>query len=175
MPRFATGRFGALLATVLVLGSCRDSGDGDRFAISGKLFVFNYRVATANYLVTLKALAPMREGDIAVAMFEDPAGGEAIIVRQKIWPKLDKVTLESPPLRCIVKDRPYAVSIRIEDIQGKVLQTMETTMASSQDQTVLPDRPLVVGPLYTPNPELAGHPDGQLPEDGRPPCEPPAQ
>ena len=27
---------------------------------------------------------------------------------------------------------------------------------------MLPDRPLVVGPVYTPNPELAGHPDGKL-------------
>ena len=40
-------------------------------------------------------------------------------------------------------------------------------MASSQDQSMLPDRPLVVGPLYTPNPELAGHPDGKLPGDRR--------
>jgi len=175
MPKFSTWRLGVLLAMVMVLGSCRESGDGDRFEVSGRLFVFNYRVAIATYLVTLKPLAPMREGDIAVAAFEDPAGGDAIVVRQKIWPKLDKVTLESPPLRCVVKDRPYAISIRIEDEAGKVLQTIETTMVSSQDQTVLPDRPLVVGPLYTPNPELAGHPDGQLPDDGSPPCDGPAR
>ena len=33
---------------------------------------------------------------------------------------------------------------------------------------MLPDRPLVVGPLYTPNPELVGHPDGKLPGEPKP-------
>lgn len=155
-----------LVATValLALGACRDSGgEGEYFQISGKLFVFNYRVATATYLVNLTALQPMREGEIAVASFEDPAGGAPIVVRQKIWPKLAKTTIESPPLRCVVKDRPYAVSIRIEGGDGKQMQLIETTMTSSEDQTLLPDEPLVVGPVYTPNPDLAGHPDGKLP------------
>jgi hypothetical protein len=158
--RIATGAALALLA----LAACRESGgEGELFQISGKLFVFNYRVATATYLVTLAPLQPMRDGQTAVAMFEDPAGGPAIELRQKIWPKLDKVTLESPPLRCVVKDRPYAVSIAIEGPDGGVLQTIKTTMISSENQDLLPDRPLVVGPAYTPNPELVGHPDGKLP------------
>ena len=66
------------------------------------------------------------------------------------------------------KDRPYQVTIAIEDQGGKTVQTIETTMISSQDQALLPDRPLVIGPGYTPNPELAGHPDGHLP--GEPSC-----
>ena len=80
------------------------------------------------------------------------------------------MTLESPPLTCVVKDRPYAVSIRIEDADGTVLQTIETTMTSSLDQSILPDRPLVVGPVYTLNPDLAGHPDGKLPGEPKPAC-----
>ena len=63
----------------------------------------------------------------------------------------------------MVKDHPYQVSIRIEGPDGDLLQAIETTMVSSQDQAMLPDRPLVVGPGYQPNPELAGHPDGKLP------------
>lgn len=154
----------ALFAIALALAACRDAGEGDQFfEISGKLFVFNYRVATATYLVNLVPLQPMREGETAVASFEDPAGGEPIVVRQKIWPNLAKTTIESPPLRCVVKDRPYQVTIRIEDAEGMVKQTIETTMTSSEDQTLLPDAPLVVGPVYTPNPELVGHPDGKLP------------
>lgn len=154
---------GAALA-LLLLAACRESGgEGELFQISGKLFVFNYRVATATYLVTLAPLQPMRDGETAVARFEDPAGGPAIEVRQKIWPKLAKVTLESPPLRCVVKDRPYAVAIDIEGADGAILQSIKTTMKSSQDQDLLPDRPLVVGPIYTPNPDLVGHPNGKLP------------
>jgi hypothetical protein len=107
-----------------------------------------------------------------VAAFENPAGGEPIVVRQKIWPNLAKTTIESPPLQCVVKDRPYAVTIRIEAADGTVLQTIETTMTSSENQDLLPDRPLVVGPVYTPNPELAGHPDGKLPGAAKEPCPP---
>jgi hypothetical protein len=158
-----------LAAALLAIAGCRDSGgEGEFFAIVGKLFVFNYRVATATYLVTLKPVRPVRDGDVAVATFEDPAGGEAIVVRQKIWPKLEKTTIESPPLRCVRKGRPYAVTIRIEDAAGAARQTIKITMASSEDQDILPDRPLVVGPVYTPNPELAGRPDGKLGEPKRP-------
>ena len=94
--------------------------------------------------------------------FENPAGGEPIIVRQKIWPMQDKTTIESTPLRCVVKDKPYAVTIEIAGPDGSVLQTIKTTMTSSEDQKILPDRPLVVGPVYTPNPELVGRPGGKL-------------
>jgi hypothetical protein len=164
-----------LFAGILALTACRDTGgEGEYFEIKGKLFVFNYRLARATYYVVLTPLKPMREGETAVATFENPAGGEPIIVRQKIWPKQDKTSIESPPLRCIVKDKPYAVTIRIEGADGKVIQTIETTMASSQDQDVLPDKPLVVGPHYTPNPELAGHPDGKLPDAKKEPCPPTA-
>ena len=161
------------LALVGMLGvsACRDSGgEGEFFAVDGKLFVFNYRVATATYLVNLVPLQPVEDGQFAVASFEDPAGGEAIVVRTRIWPKMAKTSIESPPLRCIVKDRPYKVSITIEGPDGAVRQTIATTMTSSEDQGVLPDRPLVVGPIYTPNPELAGHPDGKLPNPDAPPC-----
>ncbi len=152
------------LMSLVALGACRESGgEGDYYEISGKLFVFNYRVATATYLVTLKPVQPPRDDETAVATFEDPAGGEPIVVRQKIWPKLDKTAIESPPLRCVAKDRPYAVSIVIEGDDGSTRQTIKTTMVSSEDQALLPDAPLVVGPIYTPNPELVGHPDGKLP------------
>ena len=151
------------MLVALGFSACREAGEkGEYFAVSGKLFVFNYRVAEATYLVTLQPLQPMREGQTAVASFEDPAGGEAIVVRQRIWPKLSKVTLESPALRCVRKDRPYRVAIRIEDSTGEALQTIETTMTSTEDQQLLPDKPLVVGPVYTPNPELAGNPSGKI-------------
>lgn len=171
MPAKNLSRVGAILAAALALASCRDSGaKGEYFELAGKLFIFNYRVATATYLVNIKPVQPVGEGQKAIASFEDPAGGDAIIVEQKIWPRLAKTTIESPPLRCVVKDRPYTVSIRIEGPDGAILQTIDTTMTSSETQAdILPDRPLVVGPAYMPNPELAGRPDGKLP-GGTGPC-----
>ncbi len=73
------------------------------------------------------------------------------------------MTIESPPLECVVKERSYKVAIRIQGADGRLLQDIETTMVSAQDEDMLPDRPLVVGPGYQPNPELRGHPDGRLP------------
>lgn len=173
--RFLRTAFALPALAFLALAGCRESGsEGEHFELSGRLFVFNYRVATVQYLVTLRPLKPIGEGEVAVATFENPAGGEAIVVRQKIWPLNDKVTINSPPLECVVKDKPYKVSIRIEDAKSELMQALETTMASSQDQSVLPDKPLVVGPFYDPNLELKGHPDGHLPEGRGVTCPPAA-
>jgi hypothetical protein len=151
-----------VLAAPLLLGACqRDTSK--TVEISGRLMVFNYREAKVTYVMNLSPLQPIAEGLMAVTTFENPAGGEPLVVSQKLFPNRQKVTIESPPLECVVKDRPYKVSIRIEKAGGGVLQDIETTMVSSQDESVLPDRPLVVGPGYDPNPELAGHPDGRLP------------
>jgi len=80
------------------------------------------------------------------------------------------VTLTSPPLTCVVKDKPYAVAIHIKDKDGTVLQELKTTLISNQDQTDLPDAPLVTGSRYVLNPVLAGHPDGRLPNAPKPDC-----
>ncbi|TIM44632.1 hypothetical protein [Mesorhizobium sp.] len=164
---------GAMLVATATLRACRDTGkdgEGRLFEISGRLVVFNYRLARATFVVTLRPLQPMGEGQAAVASFQNPAGGEPLIVEQKVWPKLGKVSLESPALSCIVKDKPYAISISIKDAYGAILQKIDTTLMSTQDQSVLPDRPLVIEQLYTPNPELAGHPDGKLPGAPKPDC-----
>ena len=96
----------ALLACLLLAAGCRNSGEGNLVELDGKIFVFNYRVATARYLVNLKPIRPVAEETMAVATFEDPAGGPDIIVREKVWPNSARTTINSPPLFCIVKDRP---------------------------------------------------------------------
>jgi len=98
-----------------------------------------------------------------VTTMDNPAGGAPLVFSQKLFPGHTKVTIESPPLECVVKDRPYKVSIRIQGADGALLQDIETTMVSAQNQDMLPDRKLVVGPGYDPNPELKGHPNGKLP------------
>ncbi|HEY6633776.1 MAG TPA: hypothetical protein VIZ90_20150, partial [Rhizobiaceae bacterium] len=102
------GLLAVALFGLLGVAACRESGgEGEYFRIDGKIFVFNYRVATATYLVNLAPLRPVEAGQTAVVSFEDPAGGEPLVVRQKIWPKMPRTTIESPPLRCVVKGRPY--------------------------------------------------------------------
>jgi hypothetical protein len=160
----------AVLSAAVALGACRESGKDALYEISGRLFEFNYRLGIATYVITLNPLRPMGEGQVAVVRFQNPAGGDPLEVRQKIWPKLPHITLTSPPLTCVMKDRTYAVSIRIEDANGELLQALDTTLTSSMDQSILPDEPLVTGPVYELNPDLAGHPDGRLPGAPKPLC-----
>ena len=49
---------------------------------------------------------------------------------------------------------PYQVTIRLLDKDGKELQRIERPYKSNLDQAILPEKPLVVGPGYTPNPDL---------------------
>ncbi|NKJ07238.1 hypothetical protein [Rhizobium sp. SG741] len=145
-----------LTATIagLALGGCQRKDDEGPTQLSGRLFIFNYRVATASYMITLKKIAPIPEGTTAVAEFENPAGGDPLVVRQKIYTFWDKITLESPDLRCVRKDRAYSVSIKLVDASDKTIQTIKTEVKSDLDQTVLPTKPLVVGPVYTANPDV---------------------
>ncbi len=153
----------ALVMVLSMVTGCRESPPDAYVAITGKIFIFNYRVATANYVVTLAKVRAIPDGSVVQTRFDDPAGGAPILVEQKVWPRLDKIAIESPPVFCIVKEKPYAFEIEIKTIDGTVLQKLSGTVVSSLDQTVMPDRPLVVGPAYTPNPDLAGRPDGKLP------------
>lgn len=138
----------------LALASCQRKDDEGPTQLTGRLFVFNYRVASASYMITLKKIAPIPEGTKAIAEFENPAGGDPLVVNQKIYTFWDKITLESPDLHCVRKDRPYAVSIRLVDASDKTIQTIKTEVKSDLDQTVLPTKPLVVGPVYTANPDV---------------------
>ena len=146
----------SLLLALSLLSGCQREDLVEPFKLSGKVFIFNYRVAEATYMVTLARNGPLPEPSFAETMFENPSGGAPIVTRGRIFSFWEKLTLESPPVHCVVKDRPYAISIRSLDGEDKVLQTIETTLASSLDQSVLPGKPLVIGPAYTPNPEVYG-------------------
>ncbi|MDP9570507.1 UNVERIFIED_ORG: hypothetical protein J2W66_000967 [Agrobacterium larrymoorei] len=139
---------------LLALAGCQREEQRDVAKISGRMFVFNYRVAVATYLVTLQTQVPIEEGSVIEAEFENPRGGEALTVSEQLFPKNSKIVLQSPPVECVRQDRPYKVTIRLRAPDGHVMQTLETKVTSDTDQSLLPAKPLVVGPLYSPNPEV---------------------
>lgn len=149
-----SGFYIGLCAIIAALSSCERSEKDEPLKVQGKVFIFNYRIASATYVLTLARNAPLPEDSYAEVRYENPTGGAAIEARTKIFPFWDKIALESPPVHCIVKDKPYAISIRIVDGKDRLIQTIDTTLTSSLDQTILPAKPLVVGPIYTPNPEV---------------------
>ncbi|WP_342588664.1 hypothetical protein [Rhizobium wuzhouense] len=142
-----------------ILPACQREDVKEPLKISGKVFIFNYRVAQATYVITLARNGPLPDESFAVTRFENPAGGAPIETRTKIFPFWQKVALESPPVHCIVKGKPYAISIQVVDKDGRLLQAIDTTLTSTLDQTIMPGKPLVVGPIYTPNPDVF-HADG---------------
>ena len=143
----------AALAAAGLAGCQRETATGPT-EVSGRLFVFNYRVAQAHYMITLRRTGALPDPAVAIATFENPRGGEPLVTRSKIFPFWETIVLESPPVQCIVKDRPYAVEIRIVDGRDTLLQSIETTATSTVDQTVLTAKPLVAGPGYAINPDI---------------------
>ncbi|WP_411035224.1 hypothetical protein [Shinella sp. BYT-45] len=150
-----------LLPLALLLSACQREAGPDPLKLTGKRFVFNYRLAYATYLVTLEQAEPLPEGSVVKAAFEDPAGGAPLTLERKIFPALPRVVLESPDVTCVKKGRPYKVEIAVVGPDGSRLQSLETEVTSSLDQSVLPEKALVVGPGYEKNPEVFK--DGKAP------------
>jgi hypothetical protein len=152
----------ALLATLTVLSACQRETGPDPLQLTGKMFIFNYRLAYATYMITLVKTEPVADGSIVVATFENPAGGPPLTLDRKLFPKLDKIVLESPDVTCVKKQKPYAVTIEVKGPDGTILQTLKTTVISNLDQDIMPAEALVVGPAYDKNPDVFKN--GKAPE-----------
>ena len=142
------------LAAVLALTACQRGDEKEPLKLSGKLFIFNYRVSKATYNLAFDFQGKIPDGSYVVASFENPAGGAPLEITQKMFPFWEKLSLESPPLRCVVKDRPYKVQVRLIGPDDHEIQKIETTVISSLDETILPKNSIVVGPAYDPNPKV---------------------
>jgi hypothetical protein len=124
----------------------------DYISVNGKIFIFNIKLARAYYMLDLNRLKATPDNSVATAEFENPAGGPPLVTEQKVFPKMTRIDLQSPDVNCVVAGKPYKIHITLKDADGKVLQTLDTTLASTLDQTVMPAEALVVGPAYDKNP-----------------------
>lgn len=150
-----------ILLLAPLLAACQRETGPDPLKLTGKMFVFNYRLAYATYMVTLEQTEPLPEGSIVKAEFENPAGGAALTLERKIFPNLARVVLESPDVTCVKRNQPYKVAISLLGPDGDTLQVLETQVTSNLDQSILPEKALVVGPAYDKNPEVFK--DGKAP------------
>jgi hypothetical protein len=146
----ATNRRVALLALVLAAACPQD--DGPYLEFLGGGFVFNYRLAEADYGFVVKRVRRLPEGTVIEARLEDPAGGEPFVLRQSArWDQLEYV-FRSPPVRGVKAGRDYRVEVRLLEPGGRLLASYARTFRSDVDQEVLPERAPVVGPGYQPAP-----------------------
>ena len=151
-----------LLAALTALSACQRETGPDPLELTGKMFIFNYRLAYATYMITLTKTEQVADGSTVVATFEDPSGGPPLTLDRKLFPKLDKIVLESPDVTCVKKLKPYAVTIEVKGPDGTILQTLKTSVISNLNQDIMPAQALVVGPAYDKNPDVFKN--GKAPE-----------
>ena len=150
MKRFAPIAFLLMMMCAAALSGCQRPAE-DHLTINGKVFIFNIRLARAYYALNLNRVGAVPDGAIVRAEFENPAGGPPLVASQKVFPGMTRIDLQSPDLECVVADRAYKIHIELQSPEGKLLQAIDTTLASTADQTVMPEAPLVEGPAYDRN------------------------
>jgi hypothetical protein len=148
MPRYAPALPLALLALSL-LTSCNQKEN--YLDLAGGGFVFNYRNAEATWGVIVVPHRDPPAGATIEVEFENPAGGAPIVVEKPARPGPGRIDFNTPALTGIEKGKPYEVVVLLKDASGKELQRLEKTFASELDQSVLPERPLAIGPGYQKN------------------------
>jgi hypothetical protein len=149
-----------ILVAGLLLSACQREPE-DYITIKGKVFIFNIRVARAFYMLTLNRLPTTPDDAVVVAEFEDPSGGPPLVKEQKVFPKMTRIDLQSPDVNCVVTGKAYKIKITLKSANGEELQTIDTTLNSTLDETMLPEKALVLGAKYDRNPE-AFNPDGSI-------------
>ena len=138
-----------LVGALALLAACSESGD--YLAVAGGGFVFNYRLAEAEYGIALKPMRELPADSSIEATFENPSGGEPFVIRKEGPFNPIRVAFDTPALQGVAKDRPYKVVVVLRDAGGATLQRIEKTFTSQLDQTALPERPLAIGPGYQKN------------------------
>ncbi len=151
------GKSIAFLAAVLaLLSGCADDPNKPYLEFAGGGFIFNYRLATADYGFVVKRVKKIPAGTIIEAEFEDPAGGPPIVIRQPAQSTRLSYKFESPPVTGIKAGRNYKVEVRLINPEtNEVFARFSKTFHADVDQDILPEKPPVVGPGYQPNPKAA--------------------
>lgn len=143
--------------TALLLGGCFAEQDGNTLATEGGGFIFNYRLgeAFAGIVVGPRPLHDFDIGSTVEVSFTDPGGGDPIVQSLPVVThKQLRYTFTTEPLTGIEAGKNYPVIVRLLGPDGNEIEKVETSFRSEVDQSVLPKKPLTIGPGYARNPEL---------------------
>lgn len=148
----------AILAIALATGCTGKSGgeDGPYLKIIGGSFIFNYRLAYAFAGVLMISERDLPTGSTIEVWFQNPTGGPPLVMTKPAGPEKDRYEFTIEPIDGIKANVDYVATVRLIGPDGKELQKLERVYRSEIDQTLaLPDKPLTIGPGYTPNPEAS--------------------
>ncbi len=126
-----------------------EGGDGPYIEFIGGGFIFNYRLAEADYGFVAGVKRPIPAGTVLEAEFENPGDGAAIIVRQTAKWGRTAYMFRTPPLQGIKANRDYHVELRlVNPATSQVIARYTRAYRSDVGQDILPKSPPVVGPGY---------------------------
>jgi hypothetical protein len=138
----------SVLLALVFASSCQRETE-EYITVNGKVFIFNIRLARAFYMLTLNRLPSTPDNAVVVAEFENPAGGPPLVREQTVFPKMARIDLQSPDVDCVAVGKPYRIRIVLRNAEGRQLQTIDTTLTSTLDSSMLPEKALFEGPAYT--------------------------
>lgn len=122
-------------------------------AVLGGGFIYNYREGEEFYDLVTMIRKPLAEGSIVEVQFENPAGGAPFVVSERVSARTNRYAFHSPQIHGVVGGKSYKVDIRIYDRERKkLIWSASRNFKSDLDDTVVPKKPVVIGPGYTPNP-----------------------
>ncbi len=142
-------------ALAAMLFGC-SGGDADKpyLEFAGGGFIYNYRLATADYGFVVRRVKKIPQGTIIEAEFENPSGGPPIVIQQLAQSTRLSYKFETPPVTGIKANTDYQVEVRLIDPSShEVFARYSKLFHADVDQIVLPEKPPVVGPGHQPNPE----------------------
>ncbi len=120
------------LAFLSLLGACSEDPDAPYFAFGGGGFVYNYRIGEVYYGFVAQPRRKLPADAELVARFENPAGGPEIEVREPVEPGKTQYMFRTPPVKGVLKDRPYAVSLTLrEKGSGREINRISRTFTST--------------------------------------------
>jgi hypothetical protein len=159
--QFTIGRISAGTAILLLLlfsfgwATRNDPSEKPYLAVIGGGFIYNYREGEEFYDVVTQVQKPLAEGSIIEVEFENPAGGAPFVVSERVSARTNRYAIHSPQIHGVVGGKPYKVVIRVYDRERtELLWSTTRDFKSDLDDNVVPKKPVVIGPGYTPNPDL---------------------
>jgi hypothetical protein len=147
-------KFAIVLVSAFLLAACGEDQAGKPYLeFAGGGFVFNYNIAEAYYGFVARVVRRIPEGAIVEAVFENPDGGDPLVVRQTAVPGHAEYVFRTPGVQGVEAGRPYLVELRVlEPGSEKLLASIEKSFRSTADQAILPKQPTTIGPGYQLNP-----------------------
>lgn len=145
----------AAFAAALATAACSGSQTPDHYLkVIGGTFVFNYRLATAYAGALVVAERDPPVGSTVEVSFPDPAGGPPLVFQKTVAAGQYRFDFTIEPLHGVKANVDYVATIRLISPEGAELDSIQRTYRSEVDQdATVPEKPLTIGPGYTPNPE----------------------